>query len=253
VTATEPSEETLLGLNRAATVARLLSGAIHDVNNALMVISGTIDIMDARPDVPPTMHDALARLRAQSARAATTLNQVQTFTRAERAGHEPLNFRELVDQALALRDFAIRRARLAARFDVEGTTPFVVVGNRGDLQQAVLNLLINAEQALATTQGAIALHLSREGETLVLRVADDGAGVTLTPPERAFEPFVTSRAAFEFAGLGLWAARRIAEAHGGMLTQEAASNGAIFTLRLPAARLARRAEPEIRNQETGLR
>jgi two-component system C4-dicarboxylate transport sensor histidine kinase DctB len=238
---TEPSEDALLGLNRAATVARLLSGAIHDVNNALMVISGTIDMMEARPDLPPTMRDALARLRAQSARAATTLTQVQSFTRAERGGHEPLNVRELIDHVLALRDFAIRRARLTARVDVEGTGPFLVRGNRGDVQQALLNLVMNAEQALAgKTAATIAVRLSQEGEHIVVRIIDEGAGVTITPAERAFQPFVSSREAFECAGLGLWAARLIVEQHGGTLTLEPSSNGAIFTMRVPAASIGKK-------------
>jgi signal transduction histidine kinase len=237
---TEPSEDALLGLNRAVTVARLLSGAIHDVNNALMVISGTIDIMEARPDVPPAFHDALARLRTQSARAAKTLTDVQSFTRAERGGDELLNLRELAEQALGFRDFAIRRARLTARFAVEGNAPFVVRGNRGDLQQALLNVIINAEQSLAGTSGTIAVHLSREGETLVLRVIDEGAGMTVTPPDRAFQPFVTTREPFQFPGLGLWAARRIVEEQGGTLVLEPSSNGAIFTMRLPSAKLPAR-------------
>ena len=237
----DPSEETLIGLNRLATVARLLSGAIHDVNNALQVISGTVELMESRPDVPPSMHESLARLRAQSSRAAGTLTEVQLFTRAERGGRQPLNLRELAEQSLALRDFAVRRARLTARLEVEGTIPFVVIGNRGDLQQALLNLIINAEQALAPGTGNIVVQLSRDENTVIVRVMDEGGGVTVVPPERAFEPFVTTCEPFQFAGLGLWAARTIVEQHGGTLTLEASSNGAIFAMRLPAVTLGKKA------------
>jgi signal transduction histidine kinase len=230
---TEPSEAALLGLNRAATIARLVAGAIHDVNNALMVISGTIDLIEGRPDVPPTMHEALARLRAQSSRAASTLARVTTFTRAERGATEPLNLREVAEQALALRDFAIRRARLASRLEVEGSAPFIVRGNRGDLQQVILNLIINAEQALAETGAAIVVRLAHEKDMVALSVIDEGAGMTLTPPDRAFQAFVTTGEPFDFAGLGLWAARLLVEQQGGMLTLEPSSNGAIFTMRLP--------------------
>ena len=229
----EPSEEALIGLNRLATVAKLLAGAIHDVNNALMVISATVEIMESRPDVPPTMHESLSRLRAQSNRAALTLTQVQIFTRSGREGRQPINLRELAEQSLALRDFAIRRARLHARLETEGTTPFVVEGNRGDLQQALLNLIINAEQALAGTTGTLVVRLSKEDDRVVLRVVDEGAGVALTPAARAFEAFVTTYEPFESAGLGLWAARQIVEAHGGSLTHEPSSNGSVFAMRLP--------------------
>ena len=122
-----------------------------------------------------------------------------------------------------------------------GETPFVVTGNRGDLQQALLNMIINAERALAGRTGHIVVQLAREEDSVVVRVMDEGSGVTVLPPERAFEPFVTTCEPFEFAGLGLWAARRIAEQHGGTLTLEASSNGAVFAMRLPAMTLATKA------------
>ena len=59
----DPSEDALIGLNRLATVARLLSGAAHEVNNALQVISGTVEILESRSDVPASLSDALTRLR----------------------------------------------------------------------------------------------------------------------------------------------------------------------------------------------
>ena len=95
---TDPSEDALIGLNRQSTAARLLSGAIHDVNNALMVISATVEMLEARSDVPASMKDSLTRLRAQSSRAATSLAQVLVFTRAARGGQQPINLRELVEE-----------------------------------------------------------------------------------------------------------------------------------------------------------
>jgi signal transduction histidine kinase len=229
-----PPDEALIGLNRLATVARLLSGAVHEVNNALQVISGTVEVLESRPDVPPSFAEALARLRTQSTRAAGALAQVLHFTRAERDARVPLNMREIAEESLALRQFAIRRARLTGHLEVDGDAPCLVIGNRGDLQQALLNMLINAEQALAGTTGAIRIHLARERRTVVVRVIDDGGGVTLDPPERVFDPFVTTRPPFEAAGLGLWAARVLVEQHGGTLTLEANEGTTALVMRLPA-------------------
>ncbi len=232
-----PSDETLIGLNRLSTVARLLSGAIHDVNNALMVISGTVDILESRPDVPASMRESLARLRAQSARAAGTLGQVTLFTRAGHGDQQPINLRELAQESLALRDFAIRRARLTATLETAGEGPFIVTGSRGDLQQVLLNLIMNAEDALAGPTGSILLRLSiepgPERSEVVLRVIDEGAGVSLVPREAVFDPFVTTNDDWESAGLGLWAARMLVERHGGTLTMEEMSAGAVFAMRLP--------------------
>ena len=235
---TDPSEEALIGLNRQATVARLLSGAIHDVNNALMVISATVEMLEARADVPPTMKDSLTRLRTQSSRAAGSLAQVLMFTRAARGGQQPINLRELVEESLALRDFSIRRGGLTARFEPDGPGPFIVSGNRGDLQQVLLNMIVNAEQALAGQSGAIVVRLSIEDGLAVVRVIDEGKGVSVEPLEQIFEPFVTTHNAGESAGLGLWAARQLMVRHGGTLNVDRAfPAGAVFTMRLPSVQL----------------
>jgi len=238
---TDPSEDALIGLNRQATAARLLSGAIHDVNNALQVISGTVEILESRPDVPPAMKESLARLRAQSSRAATSLAQVLLFTRAARVGQQPINLRELVEESLALRDFSIRRARLTGPIEADGQGPLVVTGNRGDLQQVLLNMIMNAEQALADQSGVIVVRLSIEDGQVVVRVIDEGKGVSVEPPERIFEPFVSTHDASESAGLGLWAARRLVARHSGTLTVDrAVPAGAVFTMRLPSVPLKAR-------------
>ena len=238
---TDPSEDALIGLNRQSTAARLLSGAIHDVNNALMVISATVEMLEARSDVPASMKESLTRLRAQSARAATSLAQVLVFTRAPRLGQQPINLRELVEESLALRDFSIRRGGLKARFEPDGQGPFIVSGNRGDLQQVLLNMIMNAEQALAGQAGTIVVRLAIEDGQAVVRVIDEGKGVSVEPADRIFEPFVTTHDASESAGLGLWAARRLMVRHGGTLAvDQAFPAGAVFTMRLPSVQLGAR-------------
>jgi signal transduction histidine kinase len=230
----KPSDEALIGLNRLATVARLLSGAAHEVNNALQVISGTVEMLESRADVPATLQGGLASLRSQSSRAAAALAQVLQFARAPRGEGVPVNLREVAGESLALRDFSMRRARLTARVEALSDGPFVVVGNRGDLQQALLNLLINAEQALLQRGGAIVVQLATEGEDILLRVIDHGAGIPLGAPEQAFEPFVTTNDPFESPGLGLWAARLLVERWGGALTVATEPAATVFTMRLPA-------------------
>jgi signal transduction histidine kinase len=244
------SDDALIGLNRLATVARLLSGAAHDVNNALQVISGTVEIVQMRTDLPSAAADALDRVRAQTARAAGALHRVNAFTRAPHGPIGPINLRELVEDSLALRDFAIRRARVSARLEAGAGTTYVVTGNRGDLQQVLLNLIINAEEALAgvngtdvtgtavtgtAVNGTIVVRLGREGDRIVVRVVDEGPGIGVDPPERAFEPFVTGGRPFETAGLGLWVCRRLVEQHGGTLDIEYPAIGTALVVRLPAA------------------
>jgi signal transduction histidine kinase len=230
-----PSPDVLLALNRAATAARLLSGAVHEVNNALQVISGTVEILQGRPDLGDPIARALERIRTQSARAAAALADVLVFTKSAVDEGANVDLRETVAYCLAVRRFAIHRAGLTARFEPPAEGTFVVSGTRGLIQQAILNLIVNAEQALAGSRSTIDVELRADGGWIELRVSDEGPGVQVTPPDRAFDPFVSTRDAWQGAGLGLWASRTIAEAHGGTLTIEPRQAGAAFVLRLPRA------------------
>ena len=225
----------VLTLNRLATIARLLSGATHEVNNALQVIGGTVELLEARTDLPPQVVTGLARLRTQGDRAAAAIAAVTQFARARPGLRERLNLRELTAHCVALRMFAVRRAGLTLEHSASTSRSLIVEGSSVELQQLVLNLIINAEQALAGTGGSIAVHVFDDADAVNVRVSDRGPGIRTDLGEDIFELLVSSRSPAEAAGLGLAAARLIATAHGGTLTREPTDAGASFLLRIPAA------------------
>jgi signal transduction histidine kinase len=226
--------DVLLALNRSTTTARLLSGVVHDVNNALQVISGTAELLSGRTDLPEALSPALDRLRRQTARAAGVLSEVQLFTRGSLSDRLPVNLREMAEHSLALRAFTIRRAGLTSRIEAAEGEQFVVSGNRTQLQQALLNLIVNAEQALAGRGGEILVELGADGDWLTIRVSDKGPGIALQPLDRAFDAFVTTRDPWDGAGLGLWAARAIVAEHGGTIAVESSAGGTTVVIRLPS-------------------
>jgi len=228
-----PTDEVLMALNRSATAARLLSSAVHDVNNALQVISGTVELLESRPGLDEPLTRALDRVRTQSARAASALADVLVYTKAPMLDSEPVNLRDTAAHAVSLRTFAARRTGVTVRLVADQATPFVVRGIRGQIEQALLNLLLNAEQSVAASRGTIVVELTADAEWVSLRVIDDGQGVQVTPHDRIFDRFVSTRPHDDAAGLGLWAARRIIEAHGGSLLLEEGTGGATFVMKLP--------------------
>jgi two-component system NtrC family sensor kinase len=242
-TAKTPGPIDLITLNRAATMARLLAGVAHEVNNALQVIGGMTELLESTPDLPPSVADGLQRIAAQTTRAATALQEVMLFARKNVTAPARINLREMATRCVALRAFAIGRARLSIVLDASPAGRFEVMGNEALLQQAVLNLIINAEQALAGQKGgAMRVELDVSGAKpdapsgdVVLRVTDNGPGVEPAVAEELFDSFFTTRARDEASGLGLSAARLVAEQHGGTLTFEPRDRGASFALRLPAA------------------
>ena len=231
-----PGPTDLLTLNRAATVARLLAGVAHEVNNALQVIGGTTELLQVTPGLPASVAEGLQRIAVQNTRAATAIQEVMLFARQKIDVTGRTNLREVANRSVGLRAFSIGRARLTIAVDVPSTGRFLVTGNDTLLQLAVLNLIVNAEQALAGQKGgAIKLELEESPGYVVLRVSDNGPGVDGAAAEQLFESFFTTRPREEASGLGLSVARLAAEQSGGTLTLLARDAGACFELRLPAA------------------
>jgi signal transduction histidine kinase len=230
-----PGAEDLVTLNRAATVARLVSGVFHELNNHLLVIGGTTELIQDTPGLPETVAKGLSRIQAANSRATNAIAEAMRFVRQKADAGGSVNMRDLVSHALALRAYAFSKARLATSFDAPKEGRPTVHGSAILLEHAVLNLVVNAEQALAgRTGGEIRLQMDLTDGWLVLRVSDNGPGVDPAIADRLFEPFATTRARDDSSGLGLAVARQIAEQHGGTLTMEAAPSGACFALRLPA-------------------
>ena len=223
--------ETLVALSRAVTTARLLSGVIHEVNNSLLVITGTVELLEGRTDLPEAARRPLERLRNQSQRMAGAIAQVAAFTQAQLGERGDLDVGELTRVAVDLRRFAIMRAGLTIQF-AAAPRPSLVHGNGAELQQAILNLIINAEHALAGSGGRIDVETAVEAEWVTVRVFDNRS-MPLNDPIQLFEPFLASRVPSDTSGLNLFAARAIAGAHGGELSIEPRDAGASFVVRLP--------------------
>ncbi len=132
------------------------------------------------------------------------------------------NLREIANRSVALRSYAIGRARLSIALDAPATGRFLVNGNAGTLQLAVLNLIVNAEQALAGQKGG-AIRVAARRVARLRRSAGRGqwSWSGQRRGDELFESFFTTRSRDEASGLGLSVARLIAEQHGGTLTLEA--------------------------------
>jgi len=167
-----PTGDMLVALSRSVTTGRLLSGVVHEVNNALLVISGTVELLEGQPDLPAAVVRGLERLRRQSARAASALADVTSFTQASLQDKTDVQLRELTQASVDLRRFAATRAGVSLQFDPPAD-PCLVRGNSGYLQQAILNLIINAETGMRGTKGQVVVDVSMQDNWAVIRVSDE--------------------------------------------------------------------------------
>lgn len=232
----ESGSDDVIFLNRLATVVRVLSGTAHDVNNALQIIGGSAELLESQPGLAEPARRALTRIRSQAARAAGLIEDLSRFARDQPDVSSRLRFREVVVKAVGFRGWMIRRAGLSLTFDAAAAPPAEVIGKAGELLQAVINIIIDAERAFEQQKaGSITVTLTEEAGHAVLRTVHDGPE---RAPDQASErglgnlAVLTSRT----SALGLSAARLIAASHGGELTIDRSPAGEALTLRLPLAR-----------------
>lgn len=229
--------------DRLALLGQVAARGAHEINGQLMalfhVLASARDLAQ-RADaagVASTQATALLRQLSDADEALRRITRIaQTITSYARPSSDDIEdfaVDEVIEGALRLGDMFLHgvatvRARLESRA--------IVRGHADGLSQIVVNLLINAGQAIAANGGsAIWVESSLDGDSALVRVRDDGPGVPPDLRERIFEPYVTTKATRGGTGLGLAICRELAVRDGGQITLLAGDAGATFELRLPIA------------------
>lgn len=229
-----PAPAWLERANRLSLIARLVSSTVHDVNNALQVIGGSAELLEMAPGANEAVLRRGQTIGTQAKRASGLLNGLSTFVRDTRDRPERVGLHALVSQALAMRHYALSKLRIAAV--VEGDELFVDANPR-ELLQVVLNLVINAEQALtATSDARLRIAVARDGGDATVAVEDNGGGVVASAVSTLFDAQTVPPNDAGDLRIGLAVSRWLMSRMKGSLTYaEGPGPGARFTLRLPAS------------------
>jgi len=227
--------EALQEFNRLRTLAKVVSNAAHDVNNALQVIGGNAELLALKAELGPAELRRVQAIAAQTGRAASALDRLQSYTRSGESGRQIVDLAGLLEVATALRDFALHRAGITVT--AESTAPCRASVDRRLILQIYLNLLMNSEDALVNRPGpSVRVRLERQDKECVVSFIDNGPGFSDAVRARLADRAALPRLDANLSGLGLWVATRIAGAHAGRLDiANVADGGASVTLRLPAA------------------
>lgn len=234
----------ILTARKQATLGELLGTTTHEFNNALTTILNYARLGIRHRD-QATRDKALERILSAGTRAAKITASVLSMSRNRSNRFEPVDLHVLVEDVLVL----LEREMMKYRVQVEREFAPVprVSANPGQLQQVLLNLMVNARQAMPEG-GRLILRLSHDEPTglVDLMVRDTGCGMSQDVLRRIFEPrFSTKQGPDETgkggSGLGLTACREIIEAHRGRIRVESApGKGTAVTVRIPAEAAARR-------------
>lgn len=228
----------LLEAQKAATLGELLGTTTHEFNNALTTILNYAKLGLRHRD-QPTRDKALERILSAGTRAAKITASVLGMARGGTARFEPVNLELLVEDVLVLLEREMTKYRVQVEREFAPVPK--VSANPGQLQQVLLNLLVNARQAMPQG-GRLILRLAHDAllGSVDIMVRDTGCGMTPDVMRRMFEPHFSTKAGPDEtgkggSGLGLTACREIVEAHRGRIRVESApGKGTAITIRLPA-------------------
>ena len=225
-------DDALLMLNRATLVTHTVRTAVHELNNVLQMIGGSAELI-ASAGVPAAASARLETILKQVMRGHVILQSVDDLARRDHPMGRAADVAAVADLALQLRRYEHRRAGIGATLHRPATDPVRARIDPQQLLQAILNLIVNAEQSLSPGRdGVIQLSLWSDQQHVDVTVADNGPG--LETDLDLVAPFVTTRGPAA-AGLGLAATRLIARQAGGSLEAIGGAGGAQWRLRLPIA------------------
>ena len=230
-------EAQIIQNDKMASIGQLVSGVAHELNNPLTSIAGLAELLLERPPHPEFPRDHLRVIHDQAERAGRIVRNLLTFARKGVAEKTAVDLNDVVTRTslLIVYELQLHDIELDTELSPE---PVVVLGDRYELQQVLLNLVTNAVQAVGSLEAAQFRRITlstgcSEGEA-ILRVRDNGPGVPKHFAPYLFTPFFTTKAPGEGTGLGLSLSYGLVKAHGGDLTYEAPpEGGAEFRVTLP--------------------
>ena len=227
----------LLQAEKMAALGQTISGVAHELNNPLATILSWAERISQKGGLDPSVRRGFEIILSESERAARIVRNLLTFARKRQTTRAMVDVNQVVRETLALRAYEQRVTNIAVIDALAAGLPHVFADGH-QVQQVLLNLIINAEQAMLSAHGRGVLVLrtghDAEREAVVLEINDDGPGVPADVQSKVFDPFFTTKEVGKGTGLGLTVAYAIVQEHGGRIRLESKpESGASFYVELP--------------------
>lgn len=237
LTAQRVFQAKLLQTEKLAALGQMITGVAHELSNPLTSILGYAQRLLVRKDLSGRSTEA-RQIYEEAERASAILRQLLLTARDTQPERKRVALNQVVQRAMELQRFGSAAEKIRIELDLDPALPFVL-GDAGQLQQVLMNLIGNARQAIAqeSRPGTIRLRTTRTGEYRVqLQVIDDGPGIPQAILARIFDPFFTTKPAGVGTGLGLSIVLSVVREHGGQVhVANSSGGGAVFTVELPVA------------------
>ncbi|MEX2152528.1 MAG: PAS domain S-box protein [Gemmatimonadaceae bacterium] len=235
-TAEKQLQQQLIQSEKMAAIGQLVSGVAHELNNPLASISAFAQLLLAENDLSDQQRHSADVVRSEAKRAARIVHNLLTFARQHKAEKVPADVNNVLHDTLELRvyELNVRGIQVVRDFD-EVTLPVTMV-DVYQLQQVLLNLITNAEQAMGEREHKrhrLTLRTRTLADVVRIDVEDTGQGIPAGAMHQIFNPFFTTKATGKGTGLGLSISLGIVSEHGGRIWAENTDSGARFSVELP--------------------
>jgi PAS domain S-box-containing protein len=236
-------EEQLRQAQKMEAIGKLAGGIAHDFNNLMTAVIGYSDLIQRQFERGDPRSEKVTAIRDAAVRASDLTRQLLAFGRRQTLQADDVDLREVVDRMdTLLRRLIGEDIRLETVFGFE---PVIVRADPTQLEQVVMNLAVNARDAMPGG-GLLTIAVLSDGLQAVLSMADNGSGMTPETRARIFEPFFTTKGIGEGSGLGLATVHGIVGQSGGTIQVDTEPwEGTIFTVRFPLAHAEGAALPEL--------
>jgi signal transduction histidine kinase/ActR/RegA family two-component response regulator len=229
----------LLQAEKMAALGQTVSGVAHELNNPLATILTWAERLSQKTTLEPAVRRGLEIILSESERAARIVRNLLTFARKRQTTRAMVDINQVVRETLALRAYEQRVTNIIVIDALAAGLPNVFADSH-QVQQVLLNLTINAEQAMLSANGRGVLVVrtwhDAERECVILEINDDGPGIAEDVQAKIFDPFFTTKEVGKGTGLGLTVAYAIVNEHGGRIRLESRpSAGASFFVELPVS------------------
>lgn len=231
------AQEDLARVSRVLAMGELAASIAHEVNQPLTsVVTNAGFCLRELAGAPPNLaelREALTEIVSDGNRASAVIARVRSFLARGAPERAEVDINEAIQEVTRLVHREVTKGSVSVRLNLAADLP-PVFGDRVQLQQVLINLIMNAIEEMSTRSDKsrnLLIKTSKKEDAVVVGIQDSGRGLDTEKAEHIFEPFFSTKP--NGIGMGLWISRSIVESHGGRLWSESTSQGALFQFTVP--------------------
>jgi len=228
------TQDELLQAEKMISLGQIAAGVAHEINNPLFVISEEAEMLSMEPGIPTSAVESVKIIREQVGRIGEIIKRLLEFSRKKEVKFASLDINALVEKVAELLKYQVKLLGCVEVDKKIAAEKLMTEGDQNQLQEAFLNLMINAVQAMEEKGGILTIRTFSEiiKSKVVVQISDTGMGMNEETQKRIFDPFFTTKKTG--TGLGLSVCFGIIESHGGSMEVDSRLGvGTTFTVKLP--------------------